>query len=307
VEKTPSPTSHSPFGILWHGLPHKRQGIILMLAGSSFFGISYAFMKAVSSDLDPFVIAFWNDIFALMTVCLVGLKIGGFKRTIQSKHKVLHLLRATCFTLVFVLMIKAFSVMPIANALSISFTSPIIGSLFCLFLLKEKVRPLQWGLIFLSFVGVLVIINPSAAYNTGVIYPIGAAIMTGLAITISRKIPPTEPLLSFGLYAVFTTLIITGTYTAFHFQLPDKGQMLLLAATGILGGLGAMSVGRALTLAHAAVIAPLEYTQLVWGVILGYFIFGDILDVHTVTGATLIMLSGVFLVFSERKTTVIKD
>lgn len=305
VEKPPLTAENSKIALtknLWENLSGTYKGVLLMLLGSSLFAISHVFFKLAGEQINPFAVAFWNDIFALITILLLSLKIGGIRESLDSKNKRYHLLRSVSLTLLFLCMIKSFSLLPLANTLAIAFASPLIGTILCLVFLKEKPDFLQWIAILVGFTGVFITVNPSfQEFDTRMIWPLLGALCGGFAIVGSRKIPNTEHTLSFGLYPIFSTLAISGVMTIFHFDIPHNIEWFWLMMAGVLGGLGVICVGKAFAEGTAAIIAPIEYSQLLWATVLGYFIFQDVLTLHVGIGIILIVGSGIALIYSGRE------
>lgn len=279
----------------------KVMAILLIFISTSLFAFADVIVKTLSDDLNAYQIGFWIDAFALIIFLTLSKKLGGFKNTLQSKYIRYHLLRSTCLSIGYVALLFSLIKMSLAETHSLFFTCPIFGVIFSAIILKERIKYYHVIAIIMGFIGVLIILRPGLiALNTDLFYPLFAALMFGMGMVFNRKIPDTETKLSFVLYPIFTTLCVTGLLA-----FPDFGfgnaPLPTLALTGLMTGTAVLLVGLAYAKAPTAVVAPIEYVRIVWGIVLGYFVFGDILGTIPAIGAGVIITSGLYLIYCERK------
>lgn len=280
----------------------KLVAILCSLGSASLFSCTHVIVKYVSTDLHAYHIAFWNDVFALIAILFFSRQLGGVKKTLQSQNKLLHSLRAICLTMGYLLLIVSLTKMPIADAYSLFFTAPILGIIGAAYFLKEHVRRYHIIALFMGFAGVLFILRPGfISLDTALFYPLAAASFFAASMVFGRQIPDTETKFSFGLYPVLMTLIVTGVLVTADFKIPNIESLFLLATSGFMAGFAVLLAGLAYAKASAAIVAPFEYIQMVWGVMFGYFIFHDVLTLPLSIGAGLIILSGLYLVHHAQK------
>lgn len=279
----------------------KLIAIFCSLASATLFSFTHVIIKYIGDSYHAYHIAFWNDIFALITILIFSRRLGGLKTALQSTQKKFHLLRAISLTLGYLILIVSLTKMPIANAYSLFFTAPILGIILAAIFLKEGIKGHHVISLIFGFSGVLVILRPGfIELNTDMFYPLSAALMFSLGMVFGRKLPPTETKLSFGLYPILVTLLVTGLLVANDFVIPDLKTMLLLTASGFMAGFAVLLAGLAYAKATAAIVAPFEYIQMVWGVLFGFLIFSDVLGLVPAIGSALIIISGLYLIYHEK-------
>lgn len=280
----------------------KLVAILCSLGSASLFSCTHVIVKYVSIDLNAYHIAFWNDVFALLAILLFSRQLGGLQKTLKSQNKLLHSLRAICLTMGYLLLIISLTKMAIPTAYSLFFTAPILGIIAAAFFLKENVRSFHIIALMVGFIGVLFILRPGfIAIDLTIFYPLAAAMFFAASMVFGRQIPDTETKFSFGLYPVLMTLLVTGLLIATDFKIPTMEGLILLATSGFMAGFAVLLAGLAYAKASAAIVAPFEYVQMVWGVLFGYFIFNDVLGLYPSIGATLIILSGLYLVHHAKR------
>ena len=276
--------------------------ILYSLVSASLFSCTHVVIKFVSQDLHAYHIAFWNDVFAMITVLLLSKWLGGINSTLRSPNKKYHLLRAMGLTIGYLVLIISLTKMPIANAYSLFFTAPILGIVLALVFLKEKAQMYHVVSLLLGFAGILVILRPGfVALNTDMLYPLFAAMMFALSMVFGRKIPESETKLSFAFYPIVMTLVITGALTIPDFTVPSTENLMLLSLSGFMAGFAVLLAGLAYSYAKAAVVAPFEYVQMVWGVVFGFLFFQDIIGGLIALGSLMIICSGLNLIYHEKK------
>ena len=127
------------------------KAILYALAGHSMFSFTHVAMKYVSTDLNAYAIAFWNDVFAFIAIILFARQLGGWKATLNSNYKAIHIIRSIFLTAGFIFIVMALAAMPIANVNSMTFTAPLIGTLISIIVLKERAKSFHWLALFGGF------------------------------------------------------------------------------------------------------------------------------------------------------------
>lgn len=284
-------------------IPGSLKAIIFMIIGCSCFSISDILLKVLTSSMPPVALAFWVDIAALAIALVFSAQMGGLRKTIQSAHKKPHLLRGLCLTCGYILFLLSLPHMPVANSYTLTFLWPIIATFLAIFILKEQARHYHWVCLALGMLGITIILKPGFGdYNAALLFPLGSACFFATAMIASRKIPETETHLSFAFYPILVTLAVSGTYIVFNFEAPASWTAaLLMLCSGALNVLGCIFVGRAFSCGATAAVSPFEYVKMFWAVVLGYLVFGDVLDPFTAIGAALIIASGIYLMLHENR------
>ncbi|MEN0088180.1 MAG: DMT family transporter [Pseudomonadota bacterium] len=169
-------------------------------------------------------------------------------------------------------------------------------------ILGEWAGPRRWAAVLVGFIGVLIVVRPgTAVFTAPILLSVGAMLTFGLYSVLTRKLANTETQQSLNFYPTLVGSIIMLPLALLDWQLPETGsEGGLLVLTGIFGLTGHLLLIKASKLTAASKLAPFQYTQLLWMVALGYFIFNDVPDGWTIVGALVIVASGLYLLQRER-------
>ena len=192
--------------------------------------------------------------------------------------------------------------MPLAELQTLYFSSPIMTALLAIPLLGEKISRGRWVSLGLGFAGVLMASDPSSvqiSWNTAMV--LTAACLWGYAVILMRQVSRRESSLLQMLFQNLCFLGVTSVLTAGTFVMPDRFQLTLLIAIGVLGGGGQYLMFEGCRLAPASVMGMVEYTALIWAFVLGYVVFGDMPSLPVSLGAGLIFSAGLLLALNERR------
>lgn len=190
----------------------------------------------------------------------------------------------------------------LAELTTIYFAAPIIVTVLSVLILKEKVPLSRWLAVVIGFVGVYFACNPaSLGFSRPVLLVLTAAFGWGLAIVLMRKIALQEKsvvqmVLNNGFF-----LITAGVPSLFMWQMPSWWQAMLLVVTGAVAGFAQFTLYEGMKRAPASVIAPFEYTSLVWAFVLGYALWSDVPRPEVVVGAVLIVGAGLLTIVGEHR------
>jgi drug/metabolite transporter (DMT)-like permease len=192
--------------------------------------------------------------------------------------------------------------MPLAQLMTLYFSSPIMVAVLAIPVLGEKVSWARWGALAVGFGGVLLASDPLGVHaSLATAMVLAAAVLWAVAILLMRVIARREASLVQIFYQNALFLVVTGAVTLFLWVPPSPFQFVLLMLIGVLGGAGQFFMFEGIRLAPASVMSTVEYTGLLWAFLLGYVFWGDIPSGPTWIGAGAIFASGVFLLVMERK------
>jgi drug/metabolite transporter (DMT)-like permease len=245
----------------------------------------------------------------LFTRCAVGFvcvaaftlpRLGLYVFKTRKLHA--HVLRSIsqCCSQTFILI--AFSLMPLASAVAINFSAPLFATVVAAFLLKETVGPRRWFVLLVGFLGVLLVTHPGAGtLQVGSLFALGNAILYGSVTVGVRRMTATESTETLTMYQL---LLLTGFFALslpLGFVMPnlkDVGAMLL---NGMGNALGQYLWTRALYLAPTSAVVPFNYFSLVWAMMLGFLVWGDVPSLQLLAGSAIVVGSGLFLLWSETR------
>jgi drug/metabolite transporter (DMT)-like permease len=263
------------------------------------FSTMDALIKWLSADYPINQMVFANALFALVPVSLWTWRQGGFGH-LRTRRLALHVLRGCCGMTAAFLGFYAFSRMPLTDAYAIIFTTPLLITALSVPVLGERVGWRRWSAIAVGFAGVLIMLRPGLqAIGPGALAAFGAACAAAGAILLVRLLSATESTGSIALYSNLTGLVVMGAVLPFNAVVPGLFDLLLMAAAGLLGGSGLILLISAYRHAPAALVAPFQYTQMIWATLLGFVIWGDLPARAVVAGAVVVAASGLFILYRE--------
>jgi drug/metabolite transporter (DMT)-like permease len=280
-----------------------KKGIAFALTGFSLFSIGDLLIKFLADDgFDAPEIAFFLQLFFLPLLLLASPWIGGIRATLRTRNFWLHVLRALCSVLIFFLVITGFKELGLALTYTLIFVGPFAAALLSTVMLKERVGKYRWLSMAGGFAGILVVLRPGIEQlHPAALGVLLAALLFAVATNIIRKIGEDEPLLAFSL---FGSVISLQVFAAIAFwdgeaMIPRGGQWGLFALIGVFHVAGSLATSRAFSMTETALVAPFHYVQLLWGTLFGIVIFSTVPDVWTALGASMLVMSGLFLIYRE--------
>ena len=233
---------------------------------------------------------------------LVSLKTGNMK---------FHILRGTIGMVQSMLGFYAYRNMPLTNAYSIYFSAPLFVTALSVVILGETVSRKRWIATAAGFIGIIIMLRPNSNLSLASLGVLGAAILYSINITIMRFTTRTDPSIVVTLYPALTTLAILAIILPFNFTLPDTHDLLWLFLGGFLGATAAILLVIGYRLATASLAAPFQYTQILWGTVIGWLLWRDLPDFWMMVGGSIVIAAGLYSVYVQtyegRSSTVTTD
>jgi drug/metabolite transporter (DMT)-like permease len=192
--------------------------------------------------------------------------------------------------------------LPLAVTGSILFAGPLLATALAGPILGEWPGPRRWAAVVVGFIGVIIVIQPDpASFNPAALLSVGAAFSTAAYSLSTRVLAATDSAAGMLIYAAaLATILLTPAMPPIAVAPPTWQIAAALVGTGIAGGLGHWFLIAAHRDAPPTVLAPFNYTQLIWMILLGYLVFGDVPGPSTLIGAGLIVASGLYALYRER-------
>ena len=221
---------------------------------------------------------------------------------IRTKNPALQLTRSLLLLLTTALFFYGLRFLPLATSSSIMLLSPIFVTALSWPLLKEYVGPRRWAGILIGFAGALIIIRPGTdSVESAMLFPLGAAVLYALYQISTRMLRHGDTVLTTLLYSALIGMVITSAFVPFYWVSPKPQDWGLMVGLGTIGGLGHFALINAYTSAQAVSVAPFSYSNMIWAITYGYFVFGDWPDNATLAGAAIIIVSGLYIFFREQQ------
>lgn len=274
-------------------------GILLICLAVLSFVIMNTMVKHLSQTL-PVPLIIWARYFFHLVLIMV-LFPRRLPTLLVSGRKGMQVLRSVLVLVATMFMFFAVSLMPLADVVAISFTAPLLVTGLSVPVLGEHVGPRRWAAVGAGFVGMLIIVRPGAGvFQWAALLPLGMAVCYATYQLITRKIRGAADPLNALFYTALVGAVATTLAVPFFWVTPAPLDWPLLVGTGLFGGLGHFAIIRAYEQARPAMIAPFSYTELIWAVLLGFFVFGDLPDAWTFGGGAIIVASGLYVLHRER-------
>jgi len=196
---------------------------------------------------------------------------------------------------------SALSFLPMAEVKAISFVSPLLVTVFAVWLLSERVDRARWIAVAIGFLGVLFIVRPgSVMLQWPALLALGAALCYSLYHIMTRKFSASESPLTTFFYTAAVGCLLMSLVAPFFWRTPELRHVPLLLLLGVAGGAGHYALIKAMELADASFLSPMGYTQLIWATLLGFAVFGDLPDGVAFIGMAVIVASGLYVALGHR-------
>jgi drug/metabolite transporter (DMT)-like permease len=256
-----------------------------------FSVIAFALMNAVVKYLTVFnvyQIVFFRSIGTLVFTIPLILK---YKIPFLGNNKKLLLIRGVVGLISLTCFFESLNYLAVGTAVSLRYTSPIFAAIFAVFLLKEKIKPIQWFLFIISFIGVLIIKGFGTDVNSyGLLLIFCSAIFLGLTFVVIRKIGSKENPFVIINYFMVMAFIFGGVMSINHWKNPNVTEWFLLLSLGVFGYIGQLYMTKAFQSHETNVVAPLKYLEVIFTIIIGVVWFGEIYTWVSLLGVLLILL-----------------
>ena len=251
------------------------------------FSIMYAFIKGIGTEYGISQLIFFRSFIALLIFTPLLIK---HKHLLSTNRLRGHLLRSVFgLTSMLCLFISA-PYIPLTSLTLIIFTMPLFVTILSYPILKEKVSLLQYLIVIGGFIGVVIATSPEIDnFNLYYLLALTGSALYGLAVITIRQLGETEaPGTTFFYFTIICTLL-SGAMSPFSWVIPNIHDWIYLIGIGVFGGLAQFAMIKAYKLAPANIVAPLEYTQFLWAIVLGYFFWNEAPTLNVLLGAIIII------------------
>jgi drug/metabolite transporter (DMT)-like permease len=274
-------------------------GIVWMLATMFWFVTLDSTAKYLMQSY-PVVQVIWARFFfhLLFVILLMGPQLVS---RIKSHSLLLQGLRSLFMFTTTALFFVGISLLPLTTASTIMFMAPVIVTILSIPLLGEEVGVRRWIGIAIGFAGALVVMRPGTdSLQLSILVVLAAAVTHALYQVFTRKLGTRDSSMTSLFYTGVVGALVTTIVAPFYWQPVAAFDWLLFVFAGIAGGIGHLCLIRAFRHAPVSVVAPFSYSSLLWATAFGFVLFGDLPDVWTLSGAALIIGSGLYIFHREQ-------
>ncbi len=277
------------------------RGIMLMIIATVLFASASAASKWLVAIYPVGEVLFLRSLSSFMAFAVVKLPVTGL--SVFATHRPRdHLLRGLSQSISQAALLLAFSLMPLAGAVAINFSSPLFASLVSIVWLKERAGFVRGTALVAGFLGVLIVTNPGAnSLTLGALFALINAVMYGSVTVAVRGMTRTESANTLVMWQLAVLAFFHRFLLVFGWRWPSALDAAMLFGTGFVNAVGQWFWTKALHLAPAAAVTPFYYLMLVWALVIGFVVWGDVPTASLLVGSSIVVATGLFLFLREAR------
>lgn len=287
------------------------RGILLKIASVLVLITMSAVIKSLSNEIPTGEVVFFRSLFAI-PVIVVWLALRRELRTgLRTARPLGHVWRGLVGTTAMGLSFAALGLLPLPEVTAIGYAAPLLVVVFAAMFLGEEVRAFRISAVALGLTGVLIVLSPRlTAFREGALGQVealgamlmlGSAVFAALAQVFVRKLVATEKTAAIVFYFSLSATVLSLISLPFGWVVPSAGHAALLILAGLLGGVGQILLTSSYREADASVIAPFEYSSMLFALVIGYSVFGEVPTWATLGGAALVVTAGILIIWRESR------
>lgn len=291
-----------------------RTGILLKLTAMLAFTVMSACVKGLDGAIPVGEVVFCRGFFALIPLCLWFIA-SSERITVPAAKNIGSLLAGSSAGLGGMFFgFLALAYLPLVNVTVLSYTTPLFTIMLAALLLGEKVRIYRWSAVLTGFIGVFITLSPKLVFDAasgpaqidsiamiGTALALTGALCAAFSSIAVRHLNSIEKPSRIVLIYTLTGVVVGFATLGFGWKMPDFNQFLLLAGGGLAGGIGQIAMTLSLRHAQASLLAPFDYTTMIWAIALGYLFMAEVPTAATIAGALTVIAAGLFAMWRENR------
>ncbi|WP_366555772.1 DMT family transporter [Aquibaculum sediminis] len=276
-----------------------RRGILWMLLAVMLFVVLDTFAKLLSETYPV-----WQIVWARYTFHLVLIALflrGALPRTLRTRRLPLQLLRSLLLVITTGLFFMGLSMLQLAEAAAVMLLGPLFITALSVPFLGEKVGMRRWAGVFAGLVGALIVIRPGTdVFVLASLFPLAAALVNAFYHITTRLLSHSDSSMTTLTYSSLVGAVVMTLGVPFFWVQPDLIGWIMMVGVGLIGGSSHFCLIKSYSEAPAAVVAPFGYSNIVWAVLFGFVVWGDLPDAWTLLGAGILVVSGLYVFHREQ-------
>lgn len=279
------------------------KGIACMILGGLLLTINDAIQKWMTTDFPTGQLLAMRAVFMLLPIAFLIWRAGG-RQALRVTNYRGQGLRAVLVCASSFLFVGALSVMPLADAIAITFAGPLFVTALAPIFLHEQVGWRRWGAVLTGFAGVIVMVRPSgaSALQWVALLPLGVALCGAIRDITTRHMHGTETTAGIMFYSTGGVIVVGFATAPFAWEPISAIQYGMFAINGLVLGGAYFFLVEALRLAEASLVTPYKYATLIWAILIGIAVWGDLPDLQMLGGAVLVVASGLYILHRVLRT-----
>jgi drug/metabolite transporter (DMT)-like permease len=275
--------------------------MLMMCIGVACLCVNDALAKALAATYSPFQILFLRNLIALPFAVFIAFAMGG-AAALRSHHPQSHLLRGVLWMAAAFLFVSGLKFLGLAEATSLVFIAPLFITVISALFLREDVGWVRWLAVLVGFAGVLIAVRPGgSAFQLASLLPLATALFYAVLLVSARWVEPRESVWTLLLYLTGAGALLSALAMPFVWVPLEPGDLWLFAVIALFGTAGMTLMTQAFRMTPAVVVAPLDYTALIWATLAGWLVWNELPDGMVIAGAAVIIASGAFTLWRESK------
>jgi drug/metabolite transporter (DMT)-like permease len=285
--------------------------IAIKLASVLLLSLMSALIRAAGAKFPVGEIVFFRSAFAILPVVIIYAARGHLLAAISTARPFGHLGRGVMGIMSMFLNFAALARLPLMDATAISFAAPLMTVVLAALMLNEHVRAYRWSAVSLGFLGVLVMLWPyldiggmfyaGEARTVGAICAMIACFTNAGTVIQTRRLTDSETTSAIVFYFSLICALAGLVTLPFGWVMPSWIELTGLVMIGVLGGLSHLMLTESYRYAPASVVAPFDYTAMIWAFLFGFALFGELPSAFVFVGAAIVVASGLFIIWRERR------
>ncbi|MGZ6038063.1 MAG: DMT family transporter, partial [Phenylobacterium sp.] len=281
-----------------HAAHHRNGlGIAYRMAAMVCVALLSAAVKwAGHRGVPVFEMVFFRNAFAFVPILAYIARTTSFS-VLKTQRPLGHLHRSVVGLIGMTCSFSALQHLALTEATAFTFAAPLFMTALSALMLREPVGWHRWGAVVVGFIGVLIMVRPEPGHMNvaGVAFGLTAALGSALAMVQIRQIAVTEKGPTIVFYFTLAGTVLGGAVSVFDWVTPDLLTLAVLIMGGLVGGVGQLFLTEAIRVAPVGVVAPFDYSQLIWATGLGYLVWGELPHAVTLAGALVVAASGIYI------------
>jgi len=276
-------------------------GIVMMIIATMLFAGASAASKWLVASYPVGEVLFLRSLSSFIAGAAVILPVSGLA-VYATRRPRDHLARGLSQSISQLSLLLAFSLMPLAGAVAINFSAPLFAALVSIVWLKERAGLARGAALLIGFVGVLIVTNPGAnSLTLGALFALINAVMYGTVTVAVRGMTRTESANTLVIWQLTVLAVCHSLLLCLGWRRPSAIDAALLFGTGFVNAIGQWFWTKALHLAPAPAVTPFYYLMLVWALVVGFVIWGDVPSAGLLIGSAIVVATGLFLFLREAR------
>ena len=277
------------------------RGIIFMIAATLLFAAASAASKWLVADYPVGEVLFLRSLSSFIACAGVMLPITGLS-VFATRRPLDHLARGLSQSISQLCLLLAFSLMPLAGAVAINFSAPLFAAVVSIVWLKERAGWVRGSALLIGFFGVLVVTNPGAnSLTLGALFALTNAVMYGTVTVAVRGMTRTESANTLVIWQASVLAFFHSFLLFFGWRWPTPIDAAMLFGTGFVNAIGQWFWTKSLHLAPAPAVTPFYYLMLVWALVIGFAVWGEVPSFRLLVGSAIVVATGLFLFLREAR------